>query len=329
MSSIPLVSIIIPVYNVENYLEECLNSVLSQSYDNIEFIIINDGSTDNSREIILDFLKIDNRIIFVDNSNNGVGTSRNIGLKKASGDYILFIDSDDYVDKHLVNTLLESVATDDICIYDAVSFEDTTGIYSDQKYFVGLSDSVLQKSIENNTYQEYLFFYISPCLKLYTSSFLKQNDIYFPEGIYGEDVLFWLKCLLATNRIKYVDYLGYYRRYRRESIMTAGSTKNLKDRIGSVPELFTMSKANRNLQIKVLIYALDCWFSVYDIKNKELHKYTNEVFDSFSLKGRMNELNPPIDLKLRYFLLRHTNKSIINIYKYCFYNIYIKLKKAI
>lgn len=325
----PLVSIIIPVYNVENYLEECINSVLSQTYDNIEFIIINDGSSDSSAGIISRFAEKDERIIFIDNINCGVGASRNIGLKKASGDYTLFIDSDDYVDKCLVETLLKSIESDDICMYDALAFEDSTRRFSSHKYFKGLSNELLQQQIKDKTYKAYLFFYISPCLKLYKTSFLKEYQIYFPEGTYGEDVPFWLHCYMLTDKIKYIEYIGYYRRYRSLSIMTTGSAKNLKDRVDNISELFSATGEDRGLQIKILIYALDCWFSAYDLKDKSLLQLVKTVYesDAFSLKNKIKELHPPVDLRLRYTLCRYSNRCIINIYKFLFYKVYTRIKK--
>lgn len=321
-----LVSIIIPVYNVQDYLNECISSVLEQSYHNIEVLLINDGSSDNSGDIISRFADKDDRIIFIDKVNTGVGASRNIGLEKASGDYVLFIDSDDYVDVYLVERLLKSIDLDDICIYDAVSFESTTKVFSEEKYLKGLSNELLQAAISSNTYKEYLFFYISPCLKLYKRELLVNNNISFPEGTYGEDVPFWLNCLLVTTKIKYIDYIGYYRRFRSQSIMTAGSIKNLKDRVDSISDLFDLAKDNRGLQIKILIYALDSWFSVYDLDNKDLLQHTSKVYKQISLVDKVKKIKPPIDLRLRYFLCNHTNAYVIKVYRFLFYTIYSKFK---
>ena len=99
----PKISVIIPVYNVEKWLNKCVDSILSQSYENFEVILVNDGSTDKSKDICDQYLKEDNRVKVFDILNSGQSVARNIGLKEAKGDYILFIDSDDYIsDKAII-----------------------------------------------------------------------------------------------------------------------------------------------------------------------------------------------------------------------------------
>ena len=97
-----LVSIIIPIYNVENYLEQCIISVVHQTYKNLEIVIVNDGSTDNSENIILDYLKKDNRIVYIKKKNGGLSSARNSGLDKCKGKYVSFVDSDDTLDTKFI-----------------------------------------------------------------------------------------------------------------------------------------------------------------------------------------------------------------------------------
>lgn len=324
-----LISIIIPAYNVEDYIDECILSVLSQSYTNIEIIIINDGSSDRTADIIQKYTSSDSRIIFINNKNVGLGTTRNEGIEKSKGNYILFIDSDDYIHPDLVQHLLDKIEDKDICMYDAVAFEDESRVFSKQKYFKGLDNKVLQQKIETNTYRGYLFFYISSCLKLYNSDFLKNNRILFPEGVYGEDDMFWLYCILKTKRIVYTDFIGYYRRFRAGSIMTAGSIKNLQDRVGSMPKLFSLSENDNGLINKILIYALECWFKVYEQDDKELKEYTKKIYNSVRLKNIIGEIKAPLDIRLRYFLCEHTNRTCVLVYKFWFENFYLKLKRLI
>lgn len=101
-----LVSIIIPIYNVEKYLAECLQSIINQTYSNIEIILVNDGSTDNSEKICLNYIKLDKRIKYYYKKNGGLSSSRNYGLTKSHGSYICFIDSDDFIDNNYVEKLL-------------------------------------------------------------------------------------------------------------------------------------------------------------------------------------------------------------------------------
>ena len=93
-----MISVIVPVYNVENYLGKCLDSLINQTYKDIEIICINDGSTDNSLNILREYEQMDSRIIIIDQKNGGLSNARNIGLKEAAGEYIMFVDSDDWID---------------------------------------------------------------------------------------------------------------------------------------------------------------------------------------------------------------------------------------
>ena len=100
-----LVSIILPIYNAEKYLERCLESIITQTYANIEIILINDGSTDNSINIIKEYAIKDSRIIIIDKENEGVSVARNIGILKARGKYICFVDADDYIEKSMIEKM--------------------------------------------------------------------------------------------------------------------------------------------------------------------------------------------------------------------------------
>ena len=108
---VPQITIIVPVYNAEKYLDQCLRSIVTQTYRNLEVILVDDGSTDNSGEICDQYASSDSRIIVIHQSNMGVSHSRNIGIEKAKGDYIIFVDSDDWIDEKLCETLLDAVIT--------------------------------------------------------------------------------------------------------------------------------------------------------------------------------------------------------------------------
>lgn len=117
LSKEPLISIIVPVYNAEKYLDECVRSILSQTYKNIELILVNDGSTDNSLNICLNYKSIDNRVVVFDKINSGVSETRNFGLDNAHGEYIGFVDSDDFVDIDMYKTLVNIILSEksDLC----------------------------------------------------------------------------------------------------------------------------------------------------------------------------------------------------------------------
>jgi len=104
-----LISIIVPIYNVEIYLEKCLNSIINQTYKNIEILLINDGSSDNSLRICKKYQKKDKRIVLINKKNGGLSSARNAGIDKASGNYLLFIDSDDYIEIDMIEKLYNNI----------------------------------------------------------------------------------------------------------------------------------------------------------------------------------------------------------------------------
>ena len=122
------ISIIIPAYNVEAYIEKCINSVINQTYDDIEVIIINDGSTDNTAEIIEKYSKIDNRIKIVNKYNSGVSDSRNVGIEMFTGDYVFFLDSDDWVEKDYIIKAVDVLEKNNIDILFNGWVIDTNGV---------------------------------------------------------------------------------------------------------------------------------------------------------------------------------------------------------
>ena len=212
------VSIIIPVYNVENYLKECLQSVLCQTHKNIEIICVDDGSSDGSLKILEEYQNIDRRIlVFSYGINKGVSYARNFGLEKASGKYVYFLDADDYLFENAVKdlaTLADKNSTD--CIYFNSKLQmETEGIGSPRLEFnlkqfnkVVLTGEKLFSVLMNN--QAYTG---SVCRQFWKKSFLIENQLYFPNGYLAEDALFSFKAMLLGKRMMIVD--KSYHVYRR------------------------------------------------------------------------------------------------------------------
>lgn len=179
MNNQELVSIIVPVYNTENYLKKCLNSILNQTYQNIEVIIIDDGSTDNSYKILEEFQSKDKRIILLQQKNSGQGVARNKGIEVSKGKYIFFVDSDDRVTKNMVEEMvLEIEKTNSDFSSFLIAFENCK------------SKKVYKKNFDNKTlkneeiYQNALEIkdiFTVPWNKIYRREFLVKNKIYFPK----------------------------------------------------------------------------------------------------------------------------------------------------
>lgn len=233
------VSIIVPAYNVENYIEECLNSLVKQTLYEIEIIVVNDGSTDETGKIISFYASMDDRIVVINQSNSGLSVARNQGLLTAQGEYVLFVDSDDYLENNCVETLYRKTSQKtDIVLYGANIFTDLpdNDIYLQEK-----KNKIWERTtrLNENISGIDLFcamlderkFVSSVVIQLYKNSFLRKNKIRFADGYIHEDFAFSFQALVyAKNVICIADKL-YNRRIRCDSTVTTYiSYKNFKGR---------------------------------------------------------------------------------------------------
>lgn len=223
------ISVIVPVYNVLNYLEECVDSILRQSYENIELILIDDGSNDGTDELCDQLAKVDERIRVIHKSNGGVSDTRNKGLEVALGDWITFIDSDDIVDIHYIEYMYKAtnIAKADMagCIIDRFNDSDKEKIsdtdYLDDKALSDLLDvwecrEAVERSIEAGKYSA------NVSNKLIKRSLIESDEpIRFDTDIYyGEDMLFFYKALLRSNNFVGVPFFMYHYRVNADSAIS-------------------------------------------------------------------------------------------------------------
>lgn len=208
-----LVSIIIPVYNSEKYIERCLKSVISQTYKNIEIIIVDDGSTDNSFTEINKFQ--DKRIKYLKKDNQGVSIARNFGIDKSAGQYLLFIDSDDYVSDEIVEQLIEKVDGLSEIVF-CNNLEKWYNKEEGRRLFISV-DKIDKKNVIKEIASGRAGLV---CSKLVSKKVISDNNIYFDENLrVGEDQLFFLKAAENSVAFKYVDkYLYFYDRTNENSV---------------------------------------------------------------------------------------------------------------
>ena len=209
------VSIIIPVYNAEKHLSRCIGSVLNQTYTQIELILLNDGSKDKSIDIIRKYEKKDKRIIVIDKQNEGVAKTRNLGIQKATGDYLMFIDNDDYIDPDYVETYLTTALKEktDI-VMGGYKRPNTNGKIIKN---VKLKDGYLQK--------EMIYKICAPWAKIYKRNYIIQNKIEFLDNNLGEDIYFNLQALMISNKVTTIHYDGYNWFYNDESVSNTTQKK--------------------------------------------------------------------------------------------------------
>lgn len=220
----PTISVIIPIYNVEQYLNECVESVLRQSLRDLEIILIDDGSTDTSGIICDEYLRQDSRIKVIHQKNGGLSAARNAGLKVAIGDFVYFLDSDDYIEstalEQLVNTIIEEQADavffDGYVFFDGCKDDPSVSRYERKSRYQTLNGRELLLSLlQNEEYRTAVPMYF------YRRSYLTENRLSFLNGIIHEDELFTFLVHNADGRIAHCHEQLYARRIRPESIMTA------------------------------------------------------------------------------------------------------------
>lgn len=233
MKLTPKISIIIPVYNVEKYMNECINSVLSQSFQDIEIILINDGSKDSSGEICNNYKATDPRIHVIHKKNGGASSARNAGIKFSNGKYLMFLDSDDYWNSEsLLSNLIESIEkyNPDILMFGYTLYSEYTKKYGPQIYNF---DTAL---VNNAPFEKAFKYLVSSAnysvhagLKLIRASIIKENKILFKEGIVGEDIDWMANLILHTESVAAINEHSYIYRRRPGSVTNTMTYKNYND----------------------------------------------------------------------------------------------------
>ena len=194
----PKLSIIVPIYNAEHSLTRCIESILSQSFDDYELLLINDGSTDSSLAICRHYTEINNRVVVVDKPNGGVSSARNIGLKWINSEWVTFIDSDDWIEDNYFDVLADDPQVD--LILGSIFFNNDRTLGNLDKTDISLVGSELGTIIQDK-YNHSLF--NSPCAKFYRKDIIIQNNIYFDESlVFGEDAVFVKTYLLYITNLK-------------------------------------------------------------------------------------------------------------------------------
>lgn len=226
-----IVSIIIPAFNVENYIDKCIQSIVYQSYKNIEIIIVNDGSIDKTGEKCKKWAEIDNRIIYFFKPNEGQGVARNYGIEKAHGQYLIFVDADDWIGERYIEKLLYAIDSrgDDIVICDFIRVEQTSG----------KKERISQNF--NNCNRNDIAKFVEPslCGKIFKKDIFISKSIKQPSH-YFEDVAIVPFLILTASSISYVEGIYYF--YLRRNISTSNSLISLEDRAYALSDLVNLFK---------------------------------------------------------------------------------------
>lgn len=273
-----LVSIIVPVYNVEKYLKRCLESLLSQTYSNIEIICINDASTDKSLMILNEYgSKYEQIKIFCNEVNSGLGATRDYGINQAQGQYLMFVDSDDYVDSHWVEEYVLQIEKDDVDI--------VIGGYTIAK--VGSEKKI---SVIKNEYT--LFLYPSVWNKIYRKDFIVKNGINFAGLRRSEDEFWKMQLIILKPKYSVFENEGYFYWQNQESITRSKSNNTdiekklsvLLHKIYDILDLDSMNDNDYGMIEYDFISKVIIWNYLYNrgLSRKELKKRLDFSFDELS-----------------------------------------------
>ena len=250
------ISIIVPVYKVEQYLERCVNSLINQTYKNIEIILVDDGSPDQCPQMCDDYASEDSRIKVIHKKNGGLSDARNAGLRIATGEYVMYVDSDDYIELDSCEKLIKN-AVDNVDVVvgaykeirpTGVSFQQHTNLNENKIY---TAKEYVVHSIEKNEW------YAPAWLNLYRRAFLIDNDLYYKVGYYFEDIEMLPRLFLANPNVRYIDYPFYNYVIREDSIMTSSVTEE-----------------KINMTIDIYSEWMECFSTVND---KELQTYLRGI----------------------------------------------------
>ena len=294
------ISIIIPAYNAASYIEECINSVISQTKKELEIIVINDGSTDNTLKILEKFK--DKRIKLITTKNNGIGKTRNLGLKNAKSEYVFFLDSDDYISKNAMEVLYEKIIKEkaDIVIGNMLRLKDDNNLVKDDIDFP-------EGSLKDNKTQLFKI-PLGPCCKLFRRSIL---DVNFSEVYKYEDVPFTANAIKKSSKtVKCNEYIYYYR------IHDNSETTSMDKRVFDILEVLKQTNDMYKKQdvYDELEYLNIQLLSRYNLqqKNQKDKKMANEF-----LNASFNHLNKyfPNWKKNKYLKKRNILKRIIETHK--------------
>lgn len=316
-----LITVIIPCYNVEKYLARCLNSLINQSYKNLEILIINDGSSDDSLAIAKKFAAQDQRITIYSKENGGLSSARNFGIQKAKGEYLSFIDSDDFIDPKFYEILYKNIITDNYLL----SICDFANVYEEIDSYPVTYTKAYQLSTEKIIAEVLAAkkFSVSACNKLYHKSLFQ--DLKFEEGKIAEDAFIMIKLMAKCPQVIVTDSKLYIYCHRKNSITTSKFSLKYLDVIeayqlnyqfiqSNFPNLIQLANMRR---IWSHFYVLDRLYPVYQNYpqlEKELISFlkTNSfnilTYPQFNLTRKLSFIALLIHKNLYYLILRSLKK---------------------
>lgn len=282
-----LVSVVVPIYNVEQYLEKCVESICRQTYENLEIILVNDGSPDQCGQMCEEYAKKDNRIKVIHKKNGGLSDARNSGVKLATGKYLLFVDSDDYIAKDLVEKTVTVAEKNncDMVLYDYYYVEPDN---------VEIRSTIVPANKVISLEQEHtlLLAATSACAKLFNREFYVKANCPFPQGIYFEDLATTSIFFMRAKRVYYLKEPLYYYINRENSIMTGKNfEKSSHDKLVALEHILSAYKKEGKYEeyrqeLEYLVFANEYFepskvLALAGEDGEYLEKYRKYMYETF------------------------------------------------
>lgn len=330
-----LISIIVPIYNSEKYIKRCIDSIINQSYRNIEIILIDDGSTDNSRNICEKYSNIDSRIKVISKKNGGVSSARNEGITNAKGEYIMFVDADDWIEKEAIETLYNALKEHNVdivrgnffCNNDKGNFKiEKQNKYKNIK--IQENDKSLKVDIINDLLLGKIKAYV--WLLLIKKDLLINKKILFNTNIsFMEDLIFYIRLFSDDNVSFYILDQDIYCYYSNNNSATKSQNKILEN----IENVLNVNKIIREILYNTKMFnketdskmctanfniIMNYYFSLYKVsKNKNLKKYIEQIIKNREFEFIMNNVNyklMPIHYKIQYIITKLKKVDILIFY---------------
>lgn len=292
------ISVVIPIYNVEDYLEECLDSIVNQTFTDLEIICVNDGSKDNSLEILKEYAKKDDRIIVIDQENGGHAVATNVGMDRATGKYLFLMDSDDKLKLDALELTYNAAEEKDVdfVLFQAINYDDEKDqFYEAENYSMNrVADFVGENVFSIDDIGELSFeIAVTPWTKLYNRKFIENSHIRFAEGLIFEDNIFFWEVLIQAERIYFLREHLFYRRWYESSSTMAGDLRftdsiaintmiiDVFEKYGKLTDRFKNRSYNRKVSLTFLRFT--------QIKPEFKETFFDEMQKNFKYWVRDNE----------------------------------------
>ena len=316
------VSIIIPVYNSYKNLNRCLDSVINQTYKNIEIIIINDGSTDRSLDILNEYKKKDNRIKVYTIKNSGVSYARNYGIKKSNGEYIMFIDSDDYIELNMVEKMMNSLVSNKVDIVRCNNFVEEKTNYVESYYLKNKLVNKIDSNIISDIITSKLLTYC--CVLLVKKDVLLKTNLFNVDLKIYEDRVFYLELFLKAKNVYFMEDVLYHYVTNNNGCTKSNKniTRHLFDTINGWKIINDiLEKENYNeliiiLNTKYLYMIIGYLFASYKYNTKKFKEIYNKVIkdDNFNkILCLYNDKEFSLYVKLCIYLLKNNKYTFLKI----------------